>query len=188
MSTAKRVQAGVPTGGQFIAGAHTESDLSLHGPGAADPLGAARERVLAAAARRDARLERATAQTSRAMGRPNRMTAGEDSDRLLVLAAREQDDLADYVKDMEGELGIGDGAPERVGQVVAARDRVLAAAARRHGRMEEQQRAYYDRSDRLSNDDASDALMLLAARESTSRDEYLSDLETELGISPARSL
>lgn len=88
MSTAKRVRAGVPAGGQFIAGAHTESDLGLHGPGAADPLGAARERVLAAAAKRDARLEQATAQTSRAMGHPNRMTACEDSDRLLVLAAR----------------------------------------------------------------------------------------------------
>lgn len=89
---------------------------------------------------------------------------------------------------MEVELGIGDGAPERVGQVAAARDRVLAAAARRHGRLQQQQRAYYDRSGRLSNGDASDALMLLAARESTSRDEYRSDLQTELGISPARSL
>lgn len=59
-----------PPGGQFVAGAHAESDLSLHGPGAADPMGAARERVVAAAAKRDAHLEQVTAQTSRAMGRP----------------------------------------------------------------------------------------------------------------------
>lgn len=81
------------------------------------------------------------------------MTADEDSDRLLVLvlAARKQDDLADYVKDMEVELGIGDGVPERVGQVGAAWDRVLAAAARRHGVLQQQQQlSYYDRSGRLA--------------------------------------
>ena len=140
MSTAKRVQARFPTGGQFIVGAHNESDLSLHGPGSVDPWPPRRSEMLAWRRPRHRPAWRWAAAI--------RMTAGEDSDRLLVLAARKQDDLADYVKDMEVGLGIGDGAPERVGQVAAARDRVLAAVARRHGRLQQQQRAYYERSGR----------------------------------------